>query len=49
MSKVNLRLPALLITLVFALVTIGTWAYLNRPEAEPSWPKKGVGFALSPY
>jgi len=49
MPKVNLRLPALLIALVFALVTIGTWAYLNRPEAEPAWPKKGVGFALSPY
>ncbi|HXQ20073.1 MAG TPA: glycosyltransferase [Candidatus Acidoferrales bacterium] len=45
----NLRLPALLIALAFALVTIGTWAWLNRPESEPEWPRKVWGFALSPY
>jgi exo-beta-1,3-glucanase (GH17 family)/cellulose synthase/poly-beta-1,6-N-acetylglucosamine synthase-like glycosyltransferase len=45
----NLRLPALLIAFAFALVTIGTWAWLNRPEAEPEWPRKVWGFALSPY
>ncbi len=49
MLKAKLRLPALLIALAFALVTIGTWAWLNRPEAEPEWPHKVWGFALSPY
>jgi exo-beta-1,3-glucanase (GH17 family)/cellulose synthase/poly-beta-1,6-N-acetylglucosamine synthase-like glycosyltransferase len=49
MALRNLRLPALLIAFVFALVTIGTWAWLNRPEAEPEWPRKVWGFALSPY
>ncbi|HXQ31335.1 MAG TPA: glycosyltransferase [Steroidobacteraceae bacterium] len=45
----NLRLPALLIAFAFALVTVGTWAWLNRPEAEPEWPRRVWGFALSPY
>ena len=48
-TKLNLRLPALLIALLFAMVTVGTWAWLNRPEAEPEWPRKVWGFALSPY
>ena len=45
----NLRLPALLIALAFAVVTVTTWAWLNRPEKEPEWPHKVWGFALSPY
>jgi exo-beta-1,3-glucanase (GH17 family)/cellulose synthase/poly-beta-1,6-N-acetylglucosamine synthase-like glycosyltransferase len=49
MATFNLRLSALMIALAFALVTIGTWAWLNRPEAEPEWPHKVWGFALSPY
>ena len=43
------RLSALAIALAFALLTIGTWAYFNRPESEPEWPKRVWGFALSPY
>ncbi len=49
MTTFKLRLPALLIACAFALVTVGTWAWLNRPESEPEWPHKVWGFALSPY
>ena len=49
MPTPKLRLPALLIALAFALVTVGTWAWLNRPETEPEWPQVVWGFALSPY
>ena len=49
MPFLRLRLPALVIALAFALVTIGTWAWLNRPETEPEWPARVWGFALSPY
>ena len=49
MPTFKLRLSAMLIALAFALVTIGTWAWLNRPETEPEWPHKVWGFALSPY
>ncbi len=49
MVTLKLRLSALLIALAFALVTIGTWAWFNRPETEPEWPHKVWGFALSPY
>jgi exo-beta-1,3-glucanase (GH17 family)/cellulose synthase/poly-beta-1,6-N-acetylglucosamine synthase-like glycosyltransferase len=45
----RLRLPALLIVSAFAAATVGTWAWLNRPETEPEWPSKVWGFALSPY
>ena len=49
MATLKVRLSALLIAFAFALVTIGTWAWFNRPEAEPEWPHKVWGFALSPY
>ena len=49
MPFLRLRLPALIIAVAFALVTIGSWAWFNRPEAEPEWPAKVWGFALSPY
>ena len=49
MPFLRLRLPALIIAVAFALVTIGSWAWLNRPETEPEWPAKVWGFALSPY
>jgi exo-beta-1,3-glucanase (GH17 family)/cellulose synthase/poly-beta-1,6-N-acetylglucosamine synthase-like glycosyltransferase len=45
----NARLSAIVIALAFALVTIFTWAWLNRPEKEPEWPRVTFGFALSPY
>ncbi len=49
MDKTPARLPAIVISLAFALVTIFTWAWFNRPEKEPEWPRVTWGFALSPY
>jgi exo-beta-1,3-glucanase (GH17 family)/cellulose synthase/poly-beta-1,6-N-acetylglucosamine synthase-like glycosyltransferase len=49
MDKPDPRLPAIVISLAFALVTVFTWAWFNRPEKEPEWPRVTWGFALSPY
>lgn len=49
MDKSPTRLSAVLISLAFALVTVFTWAWFNRPEKEPEWPRVTWGFALSPY
>lgn len=49
MTSFGRRLSAVLIAFAFAAITIGLWAYLNRPEAEPEWPARVQGFALSPY
>ena len=49
MEKSTARLSAIVISLAFALVTIFTWAWFNRPEKEPEWPRVTWGFALSPY
>ncbi len=43
MTKVNL-----LIAVAIAAITIGFWAYLNRPEQEPAWPARIQGFSFSP-
>ena len=39
-----------LVAAIFALLTFGLWAYLNRPTEEPAWPQlvKG-GFAVAPW
>ncbi|MBV9345547.1 MAG: glycosyltransferase [Gammaproteobacteria bacterium] len=42
-------LGSLLIAAVFATLTFAVWAYLNRPEKEPPWPKVIWGFAFSPF
>jgi exo-beta-1,3-glucanase (GH17 family)/cellulose synthase/poly-beta-1,6-N-acetylglucosamine synthase-like glycosyltransferase len=31
-----------------AVLTIALWAFLNRPEEEPPWPKRIQGFSFSP-
>ena len=49
MEKTPARLSAIVISLAFALVTIFTWAWFNRPEKEPEWPRVTWGFAVSPY
>jgi exo-beta-1,3-glucanase (GH17 family)/cellulose synthase/poly-beta-1,6-N-acetylglucosamine synthase-like glycosyltransferase len=49
MSRSNVKASALLIGIAFAIATISIWAWLNRPEAEPEWPRKVWGFALSPF
>ncbi|MEK6776579.1 MAG: glycosyltransferase [bacterium] len=41
------RVNIIIMTVVAAL-TISLWAFLNRPEKEPSWPDKIQGFSFSP-
>jgi exo-beta-1,3-glucanase (GH17 family)/cellulose synthase/poly-beta-1,6-N-acetylglucosamine synthase-like glycosyltransferase len=45
------RLANFLVVAIFALLTFGLWAYLNRPTQEPAWPSiiRNGGFCLSPY
>jgi cellulose synthase/poly-beta-1,6-N-acetylglucosamine synthase-like glycosyltransferase/exo-beta-1,3-glucanase (GH17 family) len=45
------RLSNFLVAAIFALLTFGVWAYINKPKMEPEWPegKFGGGFAVSPY
>lgn len=45
-----MKLSSYLVALVFAAVTFGIWAYLNKPVDEPHWPERGVqGMAFSPF
>jgi exo-beta-1,3-glucanase (GH17 family)/cellulose synthase/poly-beta-1,6-N-acetylglucosamine synthase-like glycosyltransferase len=39
----------ILVAAVFAVMTFGLWAYMNRPESEPPWPAHIQGVAFSPY
>ena len=39
----------LLVLAIFAAITIGVWAWANRPNAEPAWPNMIQGVAFSPY
>lgn len=38
-----------LVAAVFAALTFGLWAYMNRPAAEPPWPERVQGMAFSPF
>jgi exo-beta-1,3-glucanase (GH17 family)/cellulose synthase/poly-beta-1,6-N-acetylglucosamine synthase-like glycosyltransferase len=43
-------ISGIVVAAIFAVVTFGLWAYLNRPESEPPWPAHGIqGVAFSPY
>ena len=44
------RLSNFLVAAIFALLTFGLWAYMNRPKDEPAWPPliKG-GFDVAPW
>lgn len=45
-----MKLSALLVVALFAALTFGLFAYMNRPIDEPSWPANGVqGMAFSPF
>ncbi len=45
-----MKLPGLIVAIVFAALTIGLWAYWNQPIDEPQWPAGGVqGMAFSPF
>src|SRR5580693_569500 len=39
----------ILVAAIFAVVTFGLWAYMNRPESEPPWPSHIQGVAFSPF
>jgi exo-beta-1,3-glucanase (GH17 family)/cellulose synthase/poly-beta-1,6-N-acetylglucosamine synthase-like glycosyltransferase len=38
-----------LVAAVFAALTVGLWAYFNRPTDEPPWPDRVQGMAFSPF
>jgi exo-beta-1,3-glucanase (GH17 family)/cellulose synthase/poly-beta-1,6-N-acetylglucosamine synthase-like glycosyltransferase len=43
-------ISGILVAVVFAAVTFGVWAYMNRPESEPPWPARGIqGVSFSPF
>jgi exo-beta-1,3-glucanase (GH17 family)/cellulose synthase/poly-beta-1,6-N-acetylglucosamine synthase-like glycosyltransferase len=42
-------ISGILVAAVFAVVTFGLWAYMNRPESEPPWPPHIQGVAFSPF
>jgi exo-beta-1,3-glucanase (GH17 family)/cellulose synthase/poly-beta-1,6-N-acetylglucosamine synthase-like glycosyltransferase len=44
-----MRISGLLIAVALGCVTVGLWAFANRPVSEPEWPARIQGFAFSPY
>ncbi len=44
-----MKLKSVVIAAAFGAVTVGAWAYANRPASEPAWPSRVQGFAFSPY
>ena len=45
-----MKFSSYLVAIVFAAITFGLWAYLNKPVDEPQWPARGVqGMAFSPF
>jgi exo-beta-1,3-glucanase (GH17 family)/cellulose synthase/poly-beta-1,6-N-acetylglucosamine synthase-like glycosyltransferase len=45
-----LKISGLLVAIVFAAITVGLWAWINRPVDEPGWPERGLqGVAFSPF
>jgi exo-beta-1,3-glucanase (GH17 family)/cellulose synthase/poly-beta-1,6-N-acetylglucosamine synthase-like glycosyltransferase len=37
------------IGLAVAIIALSLWAYINRPQQHPQWPKQVTGFAYAPY
>ncbi|MBI1423908.1 MAG: glycosyltransferase [Gammaproteobacteria bacterium] len=44
-----LRLTNVIIGIAVAIISLSLWAYINRPQQHPNWPKRVMGFAFSPY
>lgn len=44
-----LKWSGIAVAAVFAALTFGLWAYLNRPTAEPPWPERVQAMAFSPF
>ncbi len=43
------RLTNIIIGIAVAVISISLWAYINRPQSTPEWPKQVMGFSFSPY
>ncbi|HEX2494279.1 MAG TPA: glycosyltransferase [Steroidobacter sp.] len=44
-----MRWSGFFIAALFAALTVGMWAYFNRPTIEPPWPNRVQGMAFSPF
>ncbi|HSO21119.1 MAG TPA: glycosyltransferase, partial [Desulfosarcina sp.] len=44
-----MKASSVFIALTIAILSVSMWSLANRPEAEPSWPKRIQGFAFSPF
>ncbi|MBB6094517.1 exo-beta-1,3-glucanase (GH17 family)/cellulose synthase/poly-beta-1,6-N-acetylglucosamine synthase-like glycosyltransferase [Povalibacter uvarum] len=44
-----MKFSSYLVAIVFAAITFGLWAWLNRPVDEPHWPQRVQGMAFSPF
>jgi exo-beta-1,3-glucanase (GH17 family)/cellulose synthase/poly-beta-1,6-N-acetylglucosamine synthase-like glycosyltransferase len=44
-----MKYSSIIVAAVFAAMTFGLWASMNRPRVEPEWPARIRGFAFSPY
>ncbi len=43
------RLTNWVIGVAVAIISLSLWAYINRPQPLPEWPKQVMGFSYSPY
>lgn len=43
------RLTNWVIGVAVAIISLSLWAYINRPQSLPEWPKQVMGFSYSPY
>ncbi|HEY0666507.1 MAG TPA: glycosyltransferase [Gallionella sp.] len=43
------RLTNWVIGIAVTIISLSLWAYINRPQALPEWPKQVMGFSFSPY
>ncbi|HEU4484212.1 MAG TPA: glycosyltransferase [Povalibacter sp.] len=44
-----MKFSSYLLAGVFAVITFGVWAWLNKPVDEPQWPDRVQGMAFSPF
>ncbi len=44
-----MKWSSIAVAAVFAALTFGLWAYMNRPSIEPPWPTRVQGMAFSPF
>ena len=44
-----MKWSGIVVAAVFAALTFGLWAYVNRPTVEPPWPERVQGMAFSPF